>query len=202
MNRLPAMFLAMISFVILAGCSDDPVTPTPAPPAGPETPEALMADFRAAYAGMDIDAYDALLDDRFEFRFIDGEGPAPAFDKPEDVASTGTMFSGLPHTNPDGISTSGISSIDFEILTLIRPWTAVHVGDPYFGDVEGAKTAYYDARITVYLTTGTITVDTYQTFYAVPDDEGLWSLLGQVDTAGDMKPNEDLSWGNLKSLFR
>lgn len=188
------LLLTMLALALIAlsapGCIFSPDSDDNDPPpvdddyADATTPTILVDNFKIAYQTMDIDGYENMLDNRFQFIFIEGEGPSATFNKQEDVSSTRNMFSGEPHTNPDGQYSRGISSITVETLNILEQWDDVSAAHPYFGDIEGAKKALYEVRFVLYHDNGTITVDSNQMFFAAPDGEGTWFMVGQQDLGG------------------
>lgn len=172
---------------------------------GPETPDELMSDFYAAYTSMDIDAYDAVLDESFKCIFIDF---LSVWDWAEDMYSTGTMFAGEPGQNPDGSYREGIQSIAIHTLIRQTPWAPIPQNDP---DFPGCEQALYQVMIVFTHINGynTMTVNSDQVFYVtaeeIPQGDGRtrprYSLAGQRDLLGGGKANEDLTWGSIKSIY-
>lgn len=172
---------------------------------GPETPDELMSDFYAAYTSMDIDAYDAVLDEAFKFIFIDNIG---MFTRTQDMNSTGNMFAGEPGQNPDGSYRLGVQAISINTLIRQTPWELVPANDPDFPDTERAL---YLVQI-VFRNQGgenTMTVQSDQLFYVSAEEfsqgDGTtryrYSLAGQRDLLGGGKANEDMTWGSVKSIY-
>jgi hypothetical protein len=163
-------------------------------------PSGLVANFGMAYSEMDITGYRGQLDDRFLFFFNSG---GEFWTKEEDLISMDNMLSGEARTNSDGELTDAIGEIAVDLLSIREHWEPVSVSHPHFGDIDGVQKSLYQVRFMVYHSAGTIMVESNQTFYAVPKTvNGVtkWYMIGQQDEA--LKANEDISWGNLKALYR
>lgn len=191
-----------------AGCSDnDPVVPDPIDESypWPDSPDALMANFAHAYEEMDMEEYGVALHADFEFIFINYE---EIWLRAADTASTAVMFAGEPGVNPDGYARDGVQSIDIQTLNRDTPWTDMPGDDTYF---PGTKMAVFSVKVVFTLEGGnnTITVQSDQEFYVQSEDvaEGgdeirtRFYLAGQRDLLGDLKANEEMTWGSLKTLY-
>lgn len=160
----------------------------------------LMDLFRSAYQDRDLGLYDDILAEGFLFFFIsaaDGQ-----WDKTEDLISTANLFSGEAITNSQGELTRAITSIDVDQFIIRESWRDVAPGHPQFGGVAGVQTALFQCRLVMHHDSGTLTVESDQIFYAAPTTVGgatTWALLGQEDVN---KANEDMTWSNIKVLFR
>ncbi len=190
-NKSLWLMLLLLGVVVLAtpGCifsPDDTKDPTPGGgteyPA-PLTPSILMDNFDTAYSEMDIAGYRALLDDRFLFFFNSG---GEFWTKEEDLISMDNMFSGQARTNSEGDLTDAISEIAVDLLLIREAWEPVSVSHPHFGDIAGVQKSLYQVRFVLRHVGGTITVESLQTFFAVPktiDGVTKWYLIGQQDEA-------------------
>ena len=149
----------------------------------PLTPLVMMDNFNTAYSEMDIAGYRGLLDDRFLFFFNSG---GEFWTKEEDLISMDNLFSGEARTNSDGIATKAISEIAVDLLLIREAWEPISASHPHFGDIAGVQKSLYQVRFVLYHSGGTITVESNQTFYAVPktvDGVTKWYLIGQQDEA-------------------
>jgi len=170
-----------------------------------ETPDELMGTFAQAYGEMSINPYEDILHEDFKFIFIDD---VAIWDKADDLASTANMFAGNPGQNPDGSFREGVQSISLNTLIRQTPWEGIHANDPDFPDSERAL---YQVNIRFTLEGGlnTITVASDQEFYVKAEqiDQGdgttrtRYFLAGQRDLGYRGKANEDVTWGQVKSLY-
>jgi hypothetical protein len=185
--------------MLVLGCGESENITNPDPANLPASTTELMNEFTTALAEMDYDHYDQLLDGRFTFEFNN----TSSRDKVEDLISTDNMLSGEARINNDGIPTRAISDIAVDQMLIREAWESVSPSHPLYGSIPGVKQSLYQVRIVFYHSGGTITLETFQTFYAVPmttDGETTWSLIGQRDEA--KKSNESMAWGGIKNLFR
>lgn len=200
-----SLFFTLALMFVLIGCSDDTTKPAPVIDTQAETVEELMAFFVASYADMDGAKYRDLLDSRFHFFYTDGED----HDYDAEQRIIGNIFSGNPPTNPPPYSWhQGIRSIEFDMLRIQGAWAPVDVAHADFGSIPGAMRGYFEIFVIFHHDAGTITISSGQLFYAVPVERLVggatiteWKLLGQEDVAVKAS-DEDLSWSELKSLFR
>jgi hypothetical protein len=206
----PALLLCALALTagLGAGCSDDGTKPEPKP-----TPEplALSADqligfLRDAYTSKDIDAYRALLQDDFVFKFqqydIDNLNlPSDHLVREDDIASTQNLFSDQPVGGEPAVR-----EITWQVMEGLGVWETS--GNPEF---PGSMRRLYSFEIDVTRPGATtMIVRGQQEFYATSRDTTIdgtptsyWKLVGQVDLSdfGGWKGTESCSWGLVKHLY-
>jgi hypothetical protein len=215
MPRLLALLVACSLVLTFTGCkdNDDPVVPqTPADVLPfPDTPDQLMANFKTAYADMDLAPYrDEVLNQ--DYRFILQDSTVEQFglldnifDFADEVRIAGKMFT----TQPNSLGQI-ISAIEMQIMQGQGAWTAVPEDDPDFG---GVGALVRDYSILIYFNVqGDFRYETRgdQLFYVVADTvlhAGVmtprFSLLGQSDQTSivPLKSTEPTTWGTVKALY-
>jgi len=204
-----AFYFVCAALCGLTGCSGDEVTD----PGGgnllhmPPTPDDLMVSFEQTYADMDMAAYEALLDEDFDYKFLEvGRDPAP-WSRELEIATTGNMFDGNPGDYYDGhLICSGVESIAIQELIRNTPWEQTGPGDPDFPNTERAL---FQINIIFHSDDGenTLTIGSGQIFYVrgtevERDGETVteYRLCGQRDLRL-AKGNENLYWGDIKRMF-
>jgi hypothetical protein len=120
-------------------CNPDPVMPFP------DSPDQLMANFRAIYEKMDFAEYVKMIHP--DYTMILQESTRTEF---PDVGETLTvdeelrmherMFSKQDVTNPEGILVPGVQTIEFKTFARQDSWSRSPVDDP----IPGADFALYD----------------------------------------------------------
>ncbi len=197
--RIAALFMLVLSALIL-GCSESETITNPDPVVQPPTSLKLIDELVTALSEMDFEHYDRLLDDRFIFSFNYGGN---SWDKFEDLISTDNMLSGEARLNANGDLTNAILNISVDQMLIREAWEPINPLHPLFGSVSGVQKSLYQTRVVLYHSGGTITMESNQTFYAVPtttNGDTTWALIGQQDEAN--KSNEEMTWSNIKWLFR
>jgi hypothetical protein len=215
MTRRLVIFVACALLLTVAACkdNDDPVAPhTPADTLPfPDTPDQLMANFKTAYAGMDLVPYrDEVLNPDYAFILQDATReefglPDNIFDHADEIRIAGKMFSGQPNSLGQVFS-----AIEVQSLHPQGAWLAVAEDDPYFGGV-GALVC--DFNVLIYFNVrGDFRYEIRgdQLFYVVADTvlhDGVmtprFSLRGQLDQTSIVpsKATEAMTWGTVKALF-
>ena len=193
----------------LGGCtSDEPTGLSDFPlPELPDTPDAFMQSFERAYALMDQTAYEILLDEDFDYKFLEVGRDAEPWSRELEIASTGNMFDGNPAAYFDGhLVCTGVESIAIQELIRLTPWEDIPPSDP---DFPGTERAMYQVNIIFHADDrdNTLTIASRQIFYVrgeeVERDGGTvteYRLCGQRDLRPD-KANENLYWGDIKRMF-
>jgi len=172
---------------LFVGCTHDlPFVPDAVD--APATPDPVLAALRASYEGMDIAAYANLL--HRDYRFIFRDPGKASFDREDDLASTGRMFSGVDQKNSAGGDAPAVDRIVFSRLEVLEGWDRV-VGDEVdWSDETDVMRALIDYRFLLYLKNGDRKCASgRQIVYAVAvkteDWDGSlywrWQLLGQRD---------------------
>jgi hypothetical protein len=210
--------LACVALLAIGGC-DKGEPPCPPPPPiqqtglpFPDTPDRLVANFKTAYANMDLNAYrDEVLADAYDFVLLPETVmafglPDGTFDHTDELAIAAKMFSG--HPNEAG---RVVSEVEIRVFQPQSDWLPVAETDSTFGGIPGALVRNYDVLI-YFDMEGEFRheVQGMQIFCVVADTvmhEGAptprYRLRGQIDltTVGREKPAEDASWGEVKALF-
>jgi hypothetical protein len=187
---------------------DDPPAPPPGPP-WPDTPDQLIANFKAAYDSMALGDYGAALHPQYQFILQAADvlpGEADRFTRAEELQVATNMFSGHPVEKPDGTTAPGISAIVLAVLTRSTPWTDMGAAAP---DFPLTKRALYDIQIS-FARAGynTIIVIGQQEFFVSVRDslvhgvvKPYCQLRGQRDLSYGNK-NEMNTWSRVKNLYR
>lgn len=209
--------LLLLAVLLLAGCSDDATTPDPDPePEGypfAASEDQAMANFKRAYEEMNRDVYvDVVLDDPFTFVFADGSPYAPTsgWDRGAEVSSITRLFAGeVGYDTVQGVPKPGVREVDFRTLVRLTDWDDVALDDP---DFPGARRALFQVEVRFWLITdhlATLTLDGQQLFYVTDAEETAggttrtrWRLCGQKELTAEVKGNENVTWGQFKSLYR
>ncbi len=176
-----------VLFVLIHGCAPDRLF-APDEVVVPDTPAYVLDALRSAYESMSLGAYADLLHRDFRYVFAD-PGKAP-FDREDDLASTGRMFSGVEQKNSAGQDAPAVGSIAFTQLEILEDWERVTGDEVYWSDEEIVMRALIQYRFVLYLKRGGKTCASgRQVVYAVAvkteDWDGSlywrWQLLGQRD---------------------
>jgi hypothetical protein len=217
MNRRTVLFLGLIVLlaVSMSGClfspehKKDPPVPPPLIPFA-DTPDQLMVNFKAAYGGMKIDDYRAVLAPNYQFILRAADVPAGQSDRftfAEEMHIAENMFSGNAVQKPDGTTAPGISGITVAVMTRTQTWADVGATDP---DFPLTKRGLYEIQIS-FARAGynTIIVTGSQEFFVSVRDsmvngvaKPFCQLRGQRDLSNGTKATEMSSWGGVKSLYR
>lgn len=206
--------LVALLTIAVAGClfSPDPKThenPLPPKPPLPDTQDKLMANFRAAYTGSDIETYSQALHPGYVFLLrpeavLPGEGDR--FTCAKELAAAENMFSGLPIERPGHVFVPAISAISIATLDRQGAWIAIGPSDP---DFPNTWRGVYTIQISFSRAdASTIIVTGAQEFYVSARDslvdgvpKPFYQLRGQRDLSGESKGVEGDSWGAVKCLY-
>lgn len=147
------LLLTALALVLLAaaGCifspdnEDDPVAPPPPRYEFPDTPDKLMANFKAVYENMDFDAFKDMLHPDYKTILQTSTSTlypevGTELDLSEELTIHNNMFTGQPGTSPDGTLVAGIVGIQFQILEKQQEWTLTPANDP----IPNALQTLYD----------------------------------------------------------
>jgi len=186
-RSLAALLVAAAGLALVSGCAhDQPFAPDDV--VAPAAANNVLDALRDAYESMSIEAYANLLHPDYRFIFA-GRGKAP-FDRDDDLASTGRMFSGIDQKNSAGGDAPAVGSIVFERLEILEGWERVAPGEIDWSDESGVMRALIAYRFVLRLKNGhVLSPSGRQVVYAVPvrteDWDGAlywrWQLLGQRD---------------------
>ncbi len=114
----------------------------------PDTPEQLMANFKAVYEAMDSTGYTEMLAPDYRMILkgsttLDFPELGETLDYDEEARIAGHMFSGVPGHDPYGFLTSPISSILFQALEQLTAWDTSLPTDP----IPDTPSALFDVLI-------------------------------------------------------
>ena len=212
---LPMLATLCVLAALIPGCkSDDGPTGVPLTPELPvaDTPDQLIANFAAVYAGLDLAIYrDDILADQYAFvlqpETVDAfDLPANRLDRDDELVIASHLFGGTPSRTGEALG-----GIVFESLQPQGAWQPVAENDPFFPGLPGALVRSYTLAISF----GTVgdaiyTVAGDQLFYVVAQTvprDGVpttrYLLRGQVDlTTGELRKGvEPLTWGDVKAMW-
>ncbi len=193
--------IALGALMATAGCIFSPDTPSDKPQPPPPPPrfagsaDSLMANFKDAYSGMDIEKYREVLhtDFRFIFNPIDVTRlnlPTSFITRAEDIATTTNMFSGNTIIKPapeDPVP--GVSKITITQLDRVGVWTDIGADDPDFPNTERAV---YNLEMNIYRVDNATTflIRGQQEFYVSHRDS---TVSGQVKPYYQLRGQRDLT---------
>jgi hypothetical protein len=211
---LCTLAVTVILALIVTGCSDDddssPTAPPPVEPP-PQTPTELVQRLRTVYAARDLDAYDDLL--AADFLWLPQGGP-DAYERDEELAVTGRMFTGA-----EGVGGMRISQIVIDQFQPQGVWVDTPAEDTHFGGHAGCqhRTHVVDIEFHIQGMNLLLRVQGPVLCYALPEGEGeqtRWRLLGIADaTFGSLlaadasgvfagHATENHSWTGVREAFR
>ena len=187
-NRiLIALMVFAGGFALLHGCARDDLL-APDPTTVHTDPGLVLESLRAAYEAMDVEAYERLL--HRDFRYMFADAAKTPYDREDDLASTGRMFSGEDRKNSAGRIAPAVASIAFDRLEILEDWAPAAPGEVDWSDAQDVVRAEIAYAFVLHLAAGThMNVRGRQVVYAVPvrteDWDGSlywrWQLLGQRD---------------------
>jgi hypothetical protein len=199
--------------VFVLGCSQNATIYTPEEPGrfpSPDSPEQLMANFVAAYGGMDLAGYAEILhqDFRFVFQPCDVEILELTRDgltREDELAIAANMFSGAPVHKEDGRVLPAISKIEFLNFEPVEAWRSVGEETAFPGTL---RCAYQVCLLIKRPLATTIMIEGLSIYYVVNRDvpdpkwtgQPYYQLVGWVDlTEGcavkeKKKANETVQW--------
>ncbi len=211
MPHRPVVFFVLLTVFLglaLGGCSSDEITdPGPGQVVLPSTPDDLMAEFEQAYSQMNLMAYNTLLHEQYDFKFLATGRDAVPWSHELEIASTENMFNGNPGEILDGlISCTGVDSIRISEFIRLMPWGETGPDDTDFPDAEQTM---YQVNIVFHVDDGanSFTIGTRQIFTVKGEEREQadgstaigYTICGQRDML-PTKGNVDLHWGDIKMM--
>ncbi len=178
----------------------------------PETPDALMANFQAAYENMSYDGLRELLHP--DFMMVLQQGTIDEFpdlgttlDLNEELRIHDRMFSGLNVEDPEGNFVPGVKNIVFSSFRRLDTWLISPPDDIF------PKTEWAPFEVDILFDRGqefsTLKVEGIVKIYVKSRElvykgktHRYYQMNGQVDLTGYGKKSEVASWGSTKALFR
>jgi len=178
----------------------------------PETPDALMANFKAAYENMSYEGLRELLHP--DFMMVLQESTIQEFpdigttlDLNEELRIHDRMFSGLGVEDPQGNFVPGVKEIVFSTFRRLDTWQQTPADDifpnaewaPYQVDIlfdrgQEFSTLKVEGTVKFYVTSRELVYKGKTHRY--------YQMNGQVDLTGHGNKTEVGSWGSTKALFR
>ena len=207
MKRIVVMLIAVVALFALS-CGDDSVTPT----GGTGSPYVkkdlsnksdVLNNIEFAYNKRNMDAYNELLDDNFEFFYTEdgvGGGTPVQWGRPDEVTTTSGLLAAadkmdlaIDWKDDHGIATAQwtaqISGTETWYYTTVFYHYTIKIGDTTYIPNAGSK-----AQFTV-RNAGT-------------DEKPKWKLIEFRDLGGPsfaamrVSATEPTSWGKVKALYR
>jgi hypothetical protein len=178
----------------------------------PETPDALMANFQAAYENMSYDGLRELLHPDFlmvlqESTIQEFPDLGTTLDLNEELRIHDRMFSGQSVEDPEGNFVPGVQEIVFSMFRRLDTWQPTP-SDDIFPNVEWAP---YEVEILFDRGPGfsTLKVEGMIKFYVKSrelvykgETHRYYQMIGQVDLTNGGAKTEGFSWGSTKALYR
>ena len=171
----------------------------------PVTPDDLMADFFAAYAGRDSSRYDLMLHPDFEYRYKDTFGVVQTFERADELRCAGHIFSGTAGLNSQGDPYAPVTRLDVTYSLYGGEWTTLTPSDPDFVDIPDARMGIFTVLLEARVPYVNLIHSTLEKIIVVPAEAGSddapvtrWILYSQQEMGGWPLKSAPRLWSELK----